>query len=320
MNKDIEIINNSDNKITLKQDFVFKKLFSENENLLKSLLEAILNVKITKIDVVKDFTLDNYLQSSRGGILDIKAEINGKTTINIEMQVRNEHNITDRLLFYSSSLRNMSVKKGKDFSDVKPVISIGILDYINYPHKEATNFFSESKFVIFQTNLEGKQIELETLNQKHRIIIIELPKFNKIKHHLNDKLQQWLTVIEWKNFKEIENVMKSNEEIKEAVKQLTTLIEDNEVRAVYEYELQTEILRNTEDRILKEKSIAEGKKQGIKQGKEEGIKEGLEKGMEKGMEKGIKQTILKFIQSGLSKKQISEILEIDLNKLEQLIK
>ena len=54
MNKDIQIINNSDTKINLKQNFVFKKLFSENKKLLTSLLEAILNVKITKIEVVKD--------------------------------------------------------------------------------------------------------------------------------------------------------------------------------------------------------------------------------------------------------------------------
>ena len=315
MNKEIQMINNSDKKISLKQDFVFKKLFSENENLLKSLLEAILEVKITKIDVVKDFTLDNYFESSRGGILDIKAEINGTTTINIEMQVRNQHNITDRLLFYSSTLKNMSVKKGKDFSQFKPVISIGILDYINYKDKEATNFFSESKFIIAQTNLEGKKIELETLNQKHRIIIIELPKFNKFKHDLNNKLEQWLTVIEWKDFKEVENAMRSNEEIKEAVKQLTTLLEDDEVRAVYEYELQAEIIRNTEDRILKEKSIKEGMEEGLKKGIEQGIKQGVEQG---NIQKQ-REVVLKLKKSGITLEEISKILEIDLQTIKDII-
>ena len=307
MNKDIQIINNSEFKINLKQDFVFKKIFSENEKLLISLLEAILKVKITKIEVIKDFTLSKYIESARGGILDIKAEIDGKTNINIEMQVKNKSNITDRLMFYGTSVKNETLKKGQGFSEIKPIISIGILDYINYNNEEATNFISQSEFVIYQNNLEGKKIELEKLNQKQRIILIELPKFNSLKHNLSDELEQWLAVIQWKDFKEVESAMRSNEEIREAVKQLTLLSNDTEVKAIYDYELNAKIQRNTEDRILKEKATAEG----IAKGHAEGIKEGIKETQ--------KHVILKLRKSGMSAEDISKILELDIQQIKNII-
>ena len=79
------------------------------------------------------------------------------------MQVKNKHNITDRLMYYGTSVKNETLKKGQDFSEIKPIISIGILDYINYKDKEATNFLSESEFIIYQYNLEGKKLILKNL-------------------------------------------------------------------------------------------------------------------------------------------------------------
>ena len=340
MDKNIEIINNSETKINLKNDFIFKKIFSENDKLLISLLEAILKVKITKIEVVKDFNLSKDLEIDRGGILDIKAEIDGKTNINIEMQVENRHNIVDRLMFYGTKVKNSTIEKGQDFSEIKPIISIGILDYINYSNEKATNYISQSIFKMVQKNIEGQIIDLEELESKQHLIIIELPKFNKLKHNLNDKLDQWLTVINWRNFKEIESIMRSNEEIKEAVKQLTVLSGDKEVMDIYNRELQTKILRNTEDNILKKKSTEEGIEIGVKQGIEQGIKQGIEQGIEKGIEQGIEQGIEKgikqgieqgnknkekeiankLISSGMSKEDIAKLLDINKEDIEKYIK
>ena len=221
------------------------------------------------------------------------------------MQVKNKHNITDRLLYYGTKLKDSTIKEGEDFSSIKPVISIGILDYINYYNEKATNFISQSQFTIVQNNLEGEKIELEKLNEKLHIILIELPKFKKIKKHdLSDKLQQWLTVIEWKNFKEIESVMKSNEEIEEAVKQLTVLLDDNEIRQAYEYEQQAKMIRNTEDRILKEESIAKGIEEGIKQG----------------IEQTKKEIVIRLANSGIELVNIAKIVQIKIEDIEEILK
>ena len=324
MNENIRTINNSEVKINLKQDFIFKKIFSENEKLLISLLEAILKVKITKIDVDKDFSLSKYYSVGRGGILDIKAEIDGTTNINIEMQVKNKHNITDRLLYYGTSVKNETLKQGQDFSEIKPIISIGILDYINYKDEEATNFISESEFTIYQHNLEGKKIQLEKLDQKQRIILIELPKFYRLKHNLSDKLQQWLSVMQWEKFEEIEDAMRSNKEIEEAVKQLTLLSSDKEVKAIYDYEMSAKLERNTEDRILKEEATAEGlakgHAKGLKEGRKEGREEGRKVGIQEGEYKKQKEIVIRLADSGMQIEDIAKIVQMEIQEIEKIIK
>ena len=56
-------------------DFLFKKLFGESKNadLLKDLLQAILtDIKIKKVQINKDVSLERKLISEKLGILDIE--------------------------------------------------------------------------------------------------------------------------------------------------------------------------------------------------------------------------------------------------------
>ena len=69
-------------------DFLFKKLFGESKNadLLKDLLQAILtDIKIKKVQINKDVSLERKLISEKLGILDIVATLNDSTRVNIEM-------------------------------------------------------------------------------------------------------------------------------------------------------------------------------------------------------------------------------------------
>ena len=91
--------------IPLSNDYVFKRIFGKggNEKILKSLLEAILKMNIQKIEVknpeIPKETIDEKLS-----ILDIKAEINEDTIIDIEMQVGNTTAMDRRLVVYNAKL------------------------------------------------------------------------------------------------------------------------------------------------------------------------------------------------------------------------
>ena len=89
-------------KLKVTNDFVFKKLFGkqENEELLKDLLEAIIEEQIEKIEVQKEASLEKTLELNKMGILDIKATLNNNTIVNIEMQVQDQKDIIERSLFY----------------------------------------------------------------------------------------------------------------------------------------------------------------------------------------------------------------------------
>lgn len=81
-------------RLDLKDDYVFKKIFSKPENSfeLKEFLEAILNISIDKIDVKNPELPKNY-SDEKLGILDIRAYVNDDTIIDIEMQVGNINTI-----------------------------------------------------------------------------------------------------------------------------------------------------------------------------------------------------------------------------------
>ena len=63
-------------KLPLTSDIVFKRVFSRegNEDILKSLLEAILEIPIQDV-IVKNPELPRNLYDSKAGILDVKVEI-----------------------------------------------------------------------------------------------------------------------------------------------------------------------------------------------------------------------------------------------------
>ena len=83
-------------------DFVFKKLFGEEKNvdILKDLIQSILpELKIAKVVVNKDVSLERKLITDKLGILDVMATLNDNTKINIEMQVEDLHNTIERSIF-----------------------------------------------------------------------------------------------------------------------------------------------------------------------------------------------------------------------------
>ena len=88
-------------------DFVFKKLFGEEKNvdILKDLIQSILpELKIAKVVVNKDVSLERKLITDKLGILDVMATLNDNTKINIEMQVEDLHNTVERSIFYQSGV------------------------------------------------------------------------------------------------------------------------------------------------------------------------------------------------------------------------
>ena len=93
-------------KITPKIDFIFKKIFGEkgSEEILKDLLEAILKKEITSIEIAKDVHLVKKNIENKEGILDVKAIIDKREEIDIEIQVKNEYNVIKRSLYYWSGL------------------------------------------------------------------------------------------------------------------------------------------------------------------------------------------------------------------------
>lgn len=270
--------------LNLTNDFVFKKVFGKkgNESILKDLLEAILKIKIKKIELQTEVELERELIDDKTGVLDIEATIDDNTIIDIEMQMRNQYNMKERSLFYWAGLYYTALKKKGEYKENKRVITINIVNFDMFkegPYHEKIELRREYKNILLTNKLE--------------IHFIQLSKFLKEGQEEKDKkMWQWLTFICNKNRKEVERVMKENKEIEKANEELEYLTGDDAVRRIA-------FLREKAERDYIS-NMSGAREEGAKKAKIEIAKAMLAEGMEK--EKIIKIT-------GLTEEEMEEIIK-----------
>ena len=294
--------------LPLSNDYVFKRIFGKggNEKILKSLLEAILRIEIQKIEIknpeIPKETIDEKLS-----ILDIKAEINDNTMIDIELQVGNTTAIERRLVVYNAKLIAGEIKVSEKYQKAKDTIVICIIND-NVIKRNAYLSLAMLKYEeteeIRYVNM-GYEKEEKYLTDMVKYYIIELSKFKKKKPKVADLLEKWLYVIGGDR-KMMEECKKENEEIKEAVEQLTQMSADEYERELYEIRERSRLTYNTE--------MYEARRQGEVKGKEEGIKEGIEKGEKESQLKIAK----KLLERKMSTQEIAEITGLKEEEIEKL--
>lgn len=100
-------------KMRLTVDYAFKRVFGRNgnEGILKDFLESILDIEIKDI-IIQNPEIPKNMRDSKIGILDVRAEINGKEIIEVEMQVQNQYNIDKRSHIYITKIYSDQLKEG----------------------------------------------------------------------------------------------------------------------------------------------------------------------------------------------------------------
>ena len=283
-------------KLKLTNDFIFKKVFGKkgNESILKDLLEAILKMKIKKIELQAEVELERELIDDKTGVLDIEATIDDNTIIDVEMQMRNQYNMKERSLFYWAGLYYTGLKKKEEYKENKRAITINIVNFDMFkegPYHEKIELRREYKNILLTNKLE--------------IHFIQLSKFLKAGQEEKDKkMWQWLTFICNKNRKEVERVMKENKEIEKANEELEYLTGDDAVRRIA-------FLRDKAERDYIN-NMSGARKAGLELGREEGIKEGEKK-------KTI-EIAKEMLAKGIEIELIKEITKLSEEELENIKK
>ena len=277
-------------------DFVFKKLFGADENvdILKDLIQSILpDLPIHKIKINKDVSLERKYLTDKLGILDIVAELNNNTKINIEMQVENLYNTIDRSLFYNTGLHHESLKTGISYNNSFTTIGIWITNF---------DVFEEGPF--HEIARLRRDYENIILTNKFELHYIQLTKFKAKCKRISTKLDRWLTFIINEKLEEIKMV--DDKYIKKAEKELEYLSGDEETRRLAF--LRDKAIRD--EISLKTGAREEGFKEGIKQGKEEGKKEGKKEANIEMAKKMLENNIEISIISKITELSEEEILKL----------
>ena len=120
-----------------KSDVSMKELF-QNETVLRYFISAVLAIPPEDIRTIhlKNTFLRRRYRKQKQGILDILAEMNDDSKINIELQVKHYAYWDRRQLFYLSKLYTEDMRSGEDYALLKKCVSISILDFNLTDRKE----------------------------------------------------------------------------------------------------------------------------------------------------------------------------------------
>ena len=114
-------------------DFAFKKIFGSPENVpvLIGLLNAILRLPnpIVHVEILNPFSYQEFADDKLI-VLDIRARDSAGRWLNIEMQVSVFTGLLQRLVYYACSLYVDQLDAGQNYADLRPAISICLLNKI----------------------------------------------------------------------------------------------------------------------------------------------------------------------------------------------
>ena len=213
-------------------DFLFLRTMGEkgDEEQLLGFLNAVLDrsgdSRLSSVEILENRSLIGELAEEKSCILDIRAVLQDGTRVNVEVQLRNEHNMDKRTLFYWSREFINSLKSGQDYIELPRVITINIVDF---------GLFSGGNFHNCFHLREDSDMTL--LTDELEIHYIEMVKWRKLsnKDIVNNPLHRWLTWFDTGSPAEmVEEVLKMDNAILKAKERQDHILSDEDALRIYE--------------------------------------------------------------------------------------
>ena len=251
--------------LDVKTDYAFKKVFGSDtsKEILKSFLNALVydnkREKIEELEIVDPYNIP-MIKGVKDTFVDVKATLDDKTKVIIEMQVLNHTGFEKRVLYNAAKNYSIQLNKAEDYYLLNPVIALSIVDF---------DMFNNSKEVVTNFKLIEKE-QLIQYSDDIELIFVELPKFNKELEELENIKDQWIYFI--KNAGSLEYIPQTlNTNIKSA---LNTVNEAN-------------LTKDELESQHKRKEFISIQKLALMKAKNDGIEQGIEQGIELGIDQGI---------------------------------
>ncbi len=266
-------------KLPLTSDYVFKRIFGQEENkeALKDFLEGILKINIEKIEI-NNPELPKDFYDSKYGVLDLKVTLDNQIIVNVEMQVQNQHNIAQRSTYYMSRVYSQQIGENEPYINCKKVIVINILNF-NYYKRNSYHSIARMKF---EKNCQEEYVDMgyekeeEYATDYIEMHIIELQKFKKKNPKIDTKLEQWLWLFVGGEEEKMRRIGKKNKEIEKIDKKLASMSLSREERNNYEFRRKAILDEISAIDYATKKGLA----QGIEQSTQSIAKEMIKKNMD----------------------------------------
>ena len=238
-------------RYTFKTDTLFKMLFVKHQDLLEKLVAALLGIPLESIEqfIVRNPEMPPEVLGDKFCRLDINMIVNGQR-IDLEVQISNEGDYPERVMFYWAREFSTALAVGQSYSMLPRTIIISIIDF---------NLFDCADFHSFFQPLEITRHTL--LSDKMGFHFFELRKLPDDVSE-KDALLLWLSLFRAETEEDLKKI-KSMEvpEMEQAINAYYTITASSEFR---EIERLREKARNDEAQALHHAKL-----EGIQQGASE---------------------------------------------------
>ena len=224
-------------------DYMFRVILQENKAVLKGLISSLLHYDqdfIESVEIKNPIVLGENIDE-KTYVLDVNVLLNDNTILNLEMQMLDLRNWTDRALNYTC--RNFAhLQKGHDYTEAKPVIHIGFLNYSLFP--EHPEFYGTYMLLNVKNHqLFSSKIRIGVVNLNQTELATEEDKFYGI--------DQWVTLFKAKTWEELRMIANEKTELLEATKSLYQYNNEDTIRyqcyAREDYKKMMNTIRRTEE-------------------------------------------------------------------------
>ena len=293
-------------------DYPFKKIFKENKDILKKLVELVTNMEFENEFQITDSELKSglKLKTQRCDLLLITESFKINYIVDLEAQ---EYNMEDNKLFDRALLSAIQSylylsKEGKYYSDNKRTI---VIYFMNDKYDTGVYYKDKNKGK-FKTVLY--EVESEEIHNNITLYFINvLPMIKNLdKSNENDKmLVEYLKVLSAKDVKEYldSDIL----EVRKMAERINKINEGERLAALQEQI--SELLYDFDMGSARAEGLAEGRAEGEAKGRAEGLAEGEAKGRVENQRKNI----LSLYKKNKTKEEISDLLDIDINVIEYAI-
>ena len=204
-------------------DFVFKKVFGENLNILRDFLGAVLDLPLEEYKdlTVLDPNLEREYLDDKLGVLDVKVTTASGKVLDVEVQVKAQRSIWKRMLFYTSKMVVEQVKSGYKYEQINRAISILITNFVMVEENSAYH----NCFRLHDAKTGAKYPDSLEIN------VLEIPKLNTAD---GTQLGNWMRFFSATTEEDFMNIAQTSPAINEAWGVIKVLSGDERARALAE--------------------------------------------------------------------------------------
>ena len=302
--------------LTLRNDYLFKRLLGAEENkvCLQDFLECVLDMEagtITDLELL-DKELSKDTVTDKTGILDVKARLKDKTTIDIEIQNSWSAEFIPRTLFYWAKMYTEGFKEGEPYTSLTRCITINLVSQGFKLNDQVHSVYSILEQKNHQLLTDLLEIHFLNLSAAQKMTIQQEPIEKK------QKLIHWLRFINTDDQKE-RAMLATTSPILQMLNEKIDVLSLNPVeRKLYESRMKLKSDIATISEVQFKSGLELGFAEGIEQGKAEGKSLGLVEGEARGSRQAKLETAKNLLHFGLSRENIAQATGLSRAEVEAL--